>query len=83
MLDWWHPNHKKTGLSKSAVNAARLQLVQKLRQSLGDGAIILGNVNYYIEKATATEINGVYLELNKQKTKSDTRRTCNQSELKK
>ena len=83
MLDWWHPNHKKTGLSKAAVNSARLELVQKLRKSLGDGAIILGNVNYYIEKTTVAEISGVYLELNKQKSKSDTRRTYNQSELKK
>lgn len=83
MLDWWHPNHKKTGLSKSAVNKARLQLAKKLRKALGEGAIILGNVNYYIEKATVSEINGVYLELNKQKNKSDTKRTYNRNEFKK
>ena len=43
----------------------------------------MGNVNYYIERTTVNEINGVYLELNKQKNKADTQRTYNYSELKK
>lgn len=65
MLDWWHDYHAG-GFSRGEVQRARLGLITRLREELGENAIILGNVNWRRERATLSELNGVFLELYKE-----------------
>jgi Hypothetical glycosyl hydrolase family 15 len=54
MLDWWHDNDKWA--------ADRLTLVKKIREAIGEKAILLGNVNGVLPTHTARYLNGMYME---------------------
>jgi len=79
MLDWWGGSH--VWKNEPKVSKARLEIAKKLRTSLGENAIILGNVNWRQDKITAPIINGVYLELQKKRTQNYQRRVYNSAEL--
>ncbi|MDA8875659.1 peptidoglycan-binding protein [Planktomarina temperata] len=82
MLDWWHDHHQSSsGYSKGQVKAARVAIIKKLRDKFGPNKIILGNVNWRKDKATARYLNGVFLELYKEPWSSSVRRVYNTSEL--
>ena len=64
ILDWWHDNHAgSNGFSPSVVRAARMNLVNEVRETAGDSFLILGNVNWHKDTVTVSELNGVFLEL--------------------
>lgn len=81
MLDWWHDNHKSSGYSESQVRAARIAIAKKIRAKTGNNKIILGNVNWRKDAATANLINGVFLELYKKPYDSASSRLYTSSEL--
>ena len=81
MLDWWGGSH--VWKNEPKVSKARLEIAKKLRKSLGENAIILGNVNWRLDKITAPVINGVYLELYKKNGLNGSKRVYNSTELRK
>ena len=62
-LDWWHNWHPATGYSNAQVEQARIKIVKAIRESLGDEKIIMANPAINEDKATASELSGVFLEL--------------------
>jgi hypothetical protein len=75
-LDWWHDNHP-SGYSATKVKSARISLVKSIRTAIGPNKLILGNVNWGLDKSTVRDINGVFLEL----WKEQANRLYNSSEL--
>ena len=53
MLDWWNDE---------AQAADRLSLIRKMREAIGEKAILLGNVNGSLPTHTAPYLNGMYME---------------------
>lgn len=80
MLDWWHDRHQG-GFSEGSVRRARQLLVRELRATLGQDAIIIGNVNWRRDTATVSQINGVFLELYKDPYESRSNTLYTRSEL--
>jgi hypothetical protein len=69
MLDWWRDEGgvlPSTGLSSAHVKKARTSIAAKLREKLGNNAVMLGNVGWDLNIATTEYINGVFLELYKE-----------------
>lgn len=64
LLDWWHDHHQG-GFSESQVRRARQLLIREMRNTLGQDALLVGNVNWRRDTATVSQINGVFLELYK------------------
>ena len=64
MLDWWIDSHP--GLSKPEVRAARAAMITAIRDRVGDGPILLGNVGRERDNATVDKLNGVFMEFWKQ-----------------
>ncbi len=62
MLDWWEDD------------AARLQLVQKIRKAIGEKALILVNANDRQTPQTAPYINGYFMECYRSQTAEDWQR---------
>ena len=82
MLDWWHDyQQSSSGYSEGQVKAARVSIATKLRDRFGSNKIILGNVNWRKDKATAHLLNGVFLELSKEPYNSSASRLYRSSEL--
>ncbi len=82
MLDWWHDNQQfSSGYSERQVKVARVSIATKLRDRFGSDKIILGNVNWGKDKATAHFLNGVFLELYKEPYNSSANRLYNSNEL--
>jgi len=68
MFDLWKDNHKHyKGQSKNIVKEYRRKIAQSIRDEMGNDFIILGNVNWEMENHTHDLINGVFLELYKDK----------------
>lgn len=66
LLDWWHDNHSgSNGYPEGTVRRARQNLVAALREVGGNDYLIFGNVNWRRDTATASQLNGVFLELYK------------------
>jgi hypothetical protein len=62
MLDWWHDG-AGNGRSEERVLAARLAIIQALREAAGEDFILLGNNNWGVDDPTAPYLSGVFLEL--------------------
>ena len=69
-LDWWHNWHPATGYSNAQVEQARTKIVKAIRAKLGDEKIIMANPAMNKDKATASELSGVFLELVKSESQS-------------
>ena len=83
-LDWWHDDHQPTvSFSKEQVRNARINLVKKLKFSLGNEKIILANVNWRFDKETVGYLNGINLELGKAPYPGGEGRLYTPSEIKK
>ena len=80
LLDWWHDHHDG-GFSEGQVRRSRQSLVAGLRDALGQEAIIIGNVNWHHDKATVSQINGVFLELSKEPYERRSKTLYTRSEL--
>lgn len=66
LLDWWHNNHESSnGYPAKDVKKARERLARELRAKLGPEKIIMGNVNWYKDRATLPYLNGAWFELYK------------------
>jgi len=53
MLDGWHDDDN---------TAARISLIQKIRATIGEKALLVGNVNQRLPTQTANYLNGMYME---------------------
>jgi hypothetical protein len=60
-LDWWIDNHPF--LSEPEVQAARGRIAKAVRDRVGPGPILMGNVGWTLEPSTHGELNGAFLEL--------------------
>ena len=64
LLDWWHIEHPVPWKGKKLEQAMK-RITDKIRAKLGNEFLILGNVNWRVNKKTVDHINGVFLELYK------------------
>ena len=71
MLDWWNefhattgkwPDHNGTHLNLSEENAARIAILRKIREKVGDDFLILVNSNYNTVPLSASFVNGIFME---------------------
>ena len=62
MLDWWH-DWAGNGRPEAVVQEARMEIVQAIREEVGEDFIIMGNVGWWIEDPAAPYMSGVFLEL--------------------
>jgi hypothetical protein len=53
MLDWWND---------AVQTADRVSLIRKVREAVGEQAILIGNVNGTVPTSTARWLNGMYME---------------------
>ncbi len=60
MLDWWIDSHPD--LPKAQVRQARLAMITAMRDRLGEGPILLGNVGREKDSTTVDRLNGVFME---------------------
>ncbi|WP_459444861.1 hypothetical protein UM181_02470 [Alphaproteobacteria bacterium US3C007] len=72
MLDWWHNGHP-TKWKGRELDGALINIASAIRREMGDGFLIMGNVNYEMNEPVIKELNGVYLELYKDSKDSYTR----------
>lgn len=78
IFDYWHAEHPEA-FNKETISSARRRIVEKFRATFGDDFLVMANVNWNHDKKTSKSLNGVFLEL--WKDKSDRLYTLN--ELKK
>ena len=64
MLDHWN-NDAGNGRNKKKVEAARLDIIKKIRKKAGYDFILMGNVNWNMHDLTEHYLSGVYAELYK------------------
>jgi hypothetical protein len=71
MLDWWNehssttgkwPNWSGTYLNLSDEKAARIAILRKIREKVGDDFLILVNSNYNTVPLSAPLVNGLFME---------------------
>lgn len=67
LLDWWIDNQPY--LSEPEIRAARGRMAKAIRDKVGPGPIIMGNVGWTRESSTHADINGVFMELWKRPSK--------------
>ncbi|MGI5174075.1 hypothetical protein H0R92_10830 [Treponema sp. OMZ 840] len=62
LFDWWN-NEAGNGRSTKKVEAVRSKILKKIRQKVGDGFVLMGNVNWNVEDSSTKYLSGVFLEL--------------------
>jgi hypothetical protein len=71
MLDWWNEHHATTGrwpnwngthLTPDEEKAARIAILRKIREKVGDDFLILVNSNYNTVPESAPLVNGLFME---------------------
>jgi hypothetical protein len=71
MLDWWNEHHATTGrwpdwngthLKLDEEKAARIAILRKIREKVGDDFLILVNSNYNTVPLSAPLVNGLFME---------------------
>lgn len=74
MLDWWNEHSPTTGkwpdwngtyLKLDEENAARIAILRKIREKVGDDFLILVNSNYNTVPLSAPLVNGLFMECSK------------------
>lgn len=61
ILDYWHNEHPEA-YSKSSIRKVRKKIAKTFRKQYGNNFILMGNVNYRLDKETIDFMNGVFLE---------------------
>lgn len=77
IFDYWHNEHPEA-YSKSSIRKVRRKIAEAFREKYGNSLILMGNVNYNLDKDTADIMNGVFLEF----WKDDPKREYTTAELK-
>lgn len=71
MLDWWNEHHATSGrwpkwdgthLTRDEERAARIAILRRIRQKVGDEFLILVNSNYRPVPRSAPYVNGLFME---------------------
>jgi hypothetical protein len=88
MLDWWNEHHATTGpwpnwngthLTRDDERAARIAILSKIREKVGDDFLIIVNSNYRPVPRSAPFVNGLFMEC----WKSKYNQVYNQGQVKK
>ena len=70
IFDYWHNEHPEA-YSKSSIRKVRRKIAEAFRKQYGNNFILMGNVNYRLDKDTTDLMNGVFLEFWKDNPKRE------------